>query len=78
MQSPKYTLNSGDIKSIVITLVIVAVSAVVAQLLVIVPSLNLGQNTALYTFVLIAVLKLIQKFLDGVKTPTTETPTTSV
>ena len=73
--SPKYTLNSTDLKSIFITLVIVAVSAVIAQLLVIVPALNLGKDSAIYTLIIIAVLKFIQKFIDGVKTDTTTTVT---
>ena len=67
MQSPKYTLNSKDVKSIVITLLIVGASAIIGQLIILVPQFNLGDNSAFYTLLLITVLKLIQKFLDGEK-----------
>jgi ABC-type proline/glycine betaine transport system permease subunit len=63
--SPRYTLNIDDVKSIGITLAIVAGSAIVAQLLVLVPLLDFGKNTVVITLVLVTVLKAVQKFIDG-------------
>jgi len=63
--SQKYTINNHDLKSIGITLLMVAGSAIVAQLLVIIPFIDFGKNTAVITLLLITVLKLVQKYLAG-------------
>ena len=54
-----------DIKSILITLVIVGVSAVLGQLIIMIPNIGLGKDSAVYTAIILALLKGVQKFLDG-------------
>jgi predicted S18 family serine protease len=65
--SPKYTLDSKDFKSVGVTLLIVVGSAVVGQLLTIVPFVDFGKNSSLITVILIASLKTAQKYFDGIK-----------
>ena len=62
MQSPKGTINLSDWKSIVITLLMVGASAII----------NLGHDTTLYTGLILTVLKVIQKTLDGPTTSSTQ------
>ena len=68
--SPKGTVNSADWKSITTTLGIFILSAIIAQLIIIIPGLNLGHNTDVYTGVILVILKIIQKSLDGPKVST--------
>ena len=72
MQSPKGTINLSDWKSIVITLLMVGASAIISQAIVLVPMLNLGHDTTLYTGLILTVLKVIQKTLDGPTTSSTQ------
>jgi hypothetical protein len=61
--SPAGNVNTAELKSVGRTLLIVAASAVIAKLLVIVPGINFGGNSELITFVLIALLKAADKFV---------------
>ena len=72
MQSPKGTINLSDWKSIVITLLMVGASAIISQAIVLVPMLNLGHDTTLYTGLILTVLKVIQNTLDGPTTSSTQ------
>lgn len=63
--SPKYSLNYNDVRSVLITLLIVSASAMVAQLLSIIPNTNFGAHTDIIVICLVTVLKVVQKYLEG-------------
>jgi hypothetical protein len=63
--SKRYSINTADLKSMGITLLMVAVSAAVAQAIEMVPSINFGENSEFIILVMMAILKGAQKFLSG-------------
>lgn len=65
MESKKYTLNGADFKSIALNTGIVALSAVIPQLIEVVGNIDFGVNTPVIVMVLGLVLKTVQRFVTG-------------
>lgn len=63
--SKKYTLNRTDLQSIAINTGIVALSAVLPQLIEVVGNIDFGANTPVIVMVLGLVLKTLQRFVSG-------------
>jgi len=59
--SKQFSLNFGDARSVIITLILAAI----AQLIAVLPTVDFGQNQELTALVILAVLKFVQKFLQG-------------
>ncbi len=64
-QSKKWSINRTDLKSLGITMAIVVFSAVANQLIQTVPEVDFGRNSEIITVILVAILKIIQKLLQG-------------
>lgn len=65
MEGKKYSLNKQDLQSIVINTGIVALSAVIPQLIEVIGDIDFGANTPAVVMVLGAVLKTIQRYVSG-------------
>jgi uncharacterized membrane protein len=64
-QSKKFRLNSADIRSLGVTLILAAVATIVTQSLELIPSIDFGTNDAVIQLVLLGGLKAVQKLLAG-------------
>jgi hypothetical protein len=65
MESKRFELNKEDLKSLGITMAIVVGSAVVGQLIEVIPQVNFGEHSEIITVILIALCKTLQKYITG-------------